>query len=116
MISKELVTFSLVYKYLHASKICIGKSVRCSVSTKSVSALISSEPVKSFVTCKPVCFSNASVAKEINYVNYCLVSCNEHPVNINSSVVGKSVVSYRTACPVDFDIVVEIKSLTLLCT
>ena len=34
------VIFSPVYKSLHASKICIVKTVRCSVSTKPVSALI----------------------------------------------------------------------------
>ena len=39
------VIVSPVSKSLHASKICSGKTVRCSVSTKPVSALISSEPV-----------------------------------------------------------------------
>ena len=39
------VIVSPVSKSLHTSKICSGKTVRCSVSTKPVSALISSEPV-----------------------------------------------------------------------
>ena len=108
--------FFPVYKSLHASKICIAKNVHCSVSTKPVSALISSKPVKSFVTCTPVCFSNVSMAKEFISVNYCLVTCTERPVNVNSSVVKKSVVSYRTACPVDFDIVVGTINVTLLWT
>ena len=110
------VIFSPVYKSLHAGKICFGKTVCCSISTKPVSALISSEPVKSFVISKPVCFSNVTFAKEFNSVNYCLVTCTEHPVNVNSSVVKKSAVSYRTACPVDFDITVETINVTLLCT
>ena len=86
------------------------------ISTKPVSALISSEPVKSFVICKPVCFTTVSMAKEFNSVNYCLVTCTEHLVNVDSSVVKKSVVSYRTACPVDFDIIVQTINLTLLFT
>ena len=56
------------------------------------------------------------MAKEFNSVNFCLVTCTKHPVNVISSVVRKSVVSYRTACPVDFDIVVEIINVTLLST
>ena len=47
-----------------------------------------------------VFFRNISMAKEFNSVNYCLVTCTEHPVNVISSVERKSVVSYRTACPV----------------
>ena len=43
------VIFSPVYNSLHASKIYIGKAVCCSVNTKSVSALINSEPVNLFV-------------------------------------------------------------------
>ena len=89
---------------------------RCSVSCKPVSTLINSDPVKSFVTCKTVCLSNVSMAKEVNSVNYCLVTCTEYPVNVISSDVRKSVVSYRTACPVDFYIVVKIINVTLLST
>ena len=96
------------------SHICISETVRCSVSCKSVSVLISSEPVKSFVSCKPVCFSNVSMAKEFDSVNYYLVTCTEHPVNVISSVVRKSLVSYRIAYPVDFDIVAETINVTLL--
>ena len=94
----------MVFSYsnwFHASKICIGKTVCCSVSTKLVSALISSEPVKSFATCKPVCLVNVSMAKEFNPVSYCLITCTEYPLNVNSSIVSKSVVSYRTAYPAD---------------
>ena len=119
MSCNKTIIFSPVYKSLHASNIYIRKTVRCSVICKPVSALISSEPVKSFVTCKPVCFSNVSMAKEFNSVNYCLVMCTEHPVNVVSSVVSNSVVSYRTACPVDFDMVVQTIivtiNITLLC-
>ena len=46
--------------------------------------------------------------------NYCLVTCTEHPVNIISSTVRTSIVSYRTACPVGFD--VQTVNVTLLCT
>ena len=104
------VIFSPVYKSRHAGIICISKTVRCSVSCEPVSTLINSDPVKSFATGKIVCFSNVSMAKEFNSVNYCLVTCTEHPVNVISSVVRKSIVSYRTACPVDFDIVVKTMS------
>ena len=110
------VIFSPVYKSCHAGNICISKTVCCSVNCKPVSTLINSDPVKSFVTCKTVCFSNVSMAKEVSSVNYCLVTCTEHPVNVISSVVRKSVVSYRTACPVDFNIVVKIINVTLLST
>ena len=96
------VILSPVYKSVHAINNCVSKTAPCSVSCKPVSALIRSEPVKSFVTCKPVCFSNISIAKEFNSVNYCLVTCTEHLVNVISSVVRTSVVSYRTACPLDF--------------
>ena len=95
------VIFSPVYKSRHAGNICTSKTVCCSLSCKLASTLIHSDPVKSFVTCKTVCFSNVSMAKEFNSVNYCLVTCTEHPVNVISSVVRKSVLSYRTACPVD---------------
>ena len=81
--------FSPVSRSLHASKICIGKTVCCSISTKPVSALISSELVKSFVKCKLVCFSNVSMAKEFNSANYFLVTCTGHPVNVNSSVMNQ---------------------------
>ena len=110
------VIFSPVYKSLHASNICINKTVCCSVSSKPVSSVISSQPVKSFVTFKPVCFSNVSMSKEFNSVNYCLVTCTEHTVDVTSSVMKNSVVSYRTACPVDFDIVVRTINVTFLCT
>ena len=110
------IIFSPVCKSLHASKICIDKTVRCCINTEPVSGLISSEPVKSFVTRKPVCFSSVSMAKEFNSVNYCLVTCTKHLVNVNSSIVKKSVVSCRTACPVDFDIVAKTVNITLLCT
>ena len=103
MTSNKPVIFS-IYKSLHASNICISKTVCCSVSCKPVSTLISSEPVKSFVTCKPVCFSNVNMVKEFYSVNYCLVTCTEDPVNVISSIVRKSVFSYRTAWSVDFDI------------
>ena len=62
------------------------------------------------------------MAKEFNSVNYWLVTVNvtEHPVNVISSVVRKSVVSYRTVSyrtsPVDFDIVVQTINVSLLCT
>ena len=74
----EPVIFSSVYKSLHASNISIGETVCCSISCKSVSDLIGSEPVKSFFTCKPVCFSKVSIAKDVNSVNYCSVACTEH--------------------------------------
>ena len=92
--------FSPVYKSCHAGNICISITVHCSVSCKPVSTFINSDPVKSFVTCKTGFFSNVSMAKEFNSVNYCLVTCTEHPVNVISSVERKSVVSYRTTCPV----------------
>ena len=110
------VIFSPVYKSRHAGNICISKTVRCSVSCKPVSTLINSDPVKSFVTCKTVCFSNVSMTKEFNSVSYCLVTCTQHPVNIISSVVRESVVSYRTACPVYFNIVVKTIKVTLSST
>ena len=56
------------------------------------------------------------MAKEFNFANYCLVTCTEHPVNVISSVVRKSIVSYRTECPVDFDIAVKTINVTLLST
>ena len=62
-----------------------------------------------------LCFSNVSMAKEFNSVNYCLVTCIEHPLNVISPVVRKSVVSYKTAYPDDFDIVKTI-NVTLLST
>ena len=77
---------------------------------------MNSEFVKSFVTCKTVCFININIAKKVNSVNYCLLTCTEHSVNVIASVVRKSVVSYRTACPVDFDIVVETVNGTFLFT
>ena len=49
------VVFSPVYKYLRARN-SISKTVCCSISCKPVSALISTEPVKSFVTYKFICF------------------------------------------------------------
>ena len=110
------VIFSPVYKSRHAGNICISKTVRCSVSSKPVSTLINNDPFKSFVTWKTVCFSNVSMTKEFNSVSYCLVTCTEHPVNIISSVVRESVVSYRTACPVDFNIVVKTIKVTLSST
>ena len=110
------VIFSPVYKSHHASNICISKTVCCSVSCKLISTLIKSEPVKSFVMCKTVCVSNVSMAKEFNSVNYCLVTYTEHPMNVISFIVRKSVVSYRTACPVDFDAFVETINATLLST
>ena len=110
------VIFSPVYKSRHVNNVCISKTVRCSVSCKPLSTLINSQPVKSFLMYKTVCFSNVSMAKEFNSVNYCLVTCTEHPVNVISSVVRKFVVSDRTACPVDFDIVMETINLTLLST
>ena len=70
------VIFSPVYKSRHAGIICISKTVRCSVSCEPVSTLIKSDPVKSFATGKIVCFSNVSMAKEFNSVNYCLVVLN----------------------------------------
>ena len=36
-------------------------------------------------------------------------------MNVISFVVRKSVVSYRTACPVDFDIVMQTINVTILC-
>ena len=86
------------------------------MSCKLVSTLINSDPVKSFVTCKTVCFSNVGMAKEFNSVKHCLVTCTEHPVNVISSVVRMPVLSYRTACPVHFDIVVTVINVTLLFT
>ena len=49
-------------------------------------------------------------------VNYCLVTYTEHPMNVISFIVRKSVVSYRTACPVDFDAFVETINVALLST
>ena len=110
------VIFSPVYKSRHARNICISKSARCSVICKPVSTFINSDSVKSFFTCKTVYFSNVSMAKEFNSVNYCLVTCTEHPMDVISSVVRKSVVSYRNACPVHFDIVIRTKNVSLLST
>ena len=98
--------FFPIYNSCHAGNICISKTVRCSVTSKPVSTLINSYPVKSFVSGKTVCFSNVSVDKEFNSVNPCLITCTEHPVNFISSVLRKSIVSYRTACPDDFDVAV----------
>ena len=64
--------FSPVYMSLHASCNSISKTAHCSVSCKPVSAFISGEIVKPFVTCKPVCFKNVSMAKKFNSANYCL--------------------------------------------
>ena len=86
------------------------------MSCKLVSTLINSDPVKSFVTCKTVCFSNVSMAKEFNSVSHCLLTFTEHPVNVISSVVTMPALSYRTACPVDFDIIVTVINVTLLST
>ena len=63
------VIFSSVYKSSHASNVCISKTACCSVSCKPVSALIIRESVKSFVTCKPVCFSNVSITEEFHSAN-----------------------------------------------
>ena len=54
--------------------------------------------------------------KNFNSVNYCLVTCTEHPVKVISSVVRKSVVSDRSACLVDFDTVVQTVNVPILCT
>ena len=62
--------------------------------------------------CKP-CFNTVSMTKEFNSATYCFVTCTEHPVNVNLSVVRKSVISYRKARPVDFDIVVQTINVTL---
>ena len=97
------VVFSPVYKFLRTSNSRISKTVCCSISCKLVSALISTEPVKSFVTCKSICFSNVSIGKNLNSVNYCSVTCTELPENVTSSAVRKSVVSCRAACPVEFE-------------
>ena len=112
----KLVIFSPVYKFCPTGNICISKTVCCSVSCKPVSTLINSDSVKSFVMCKIVCFSNDSMAKEFNSVNYSLVTCTEHPMNVFSSIVKISFVSYRTTCPVDFDIVEKTINVTLLST
>ena len=101
---------------LCTSNISNSKPVHWCISCKPVTALISSKPVKSFVTCKPVCFSNVSIAINFTSGNYCSVTCAEHPVNVISSTVRKSVLSYRTACPIDFGIVVQTANVTLLCT
>ena len=67
------VIFSPVYKSLHASNICsVSKTVPCSVRCKPVNALISSEPFKPFVLCKPVSFDNTSTAKEFNSFKACV--------------------------------------------
>ena len=63
----NLLLFFPMYKSLHAINISISKTVCFSISFKPISALISSEPVKYFVTCKPVCFSNVSTANEFNF-------------------------------------------------
>ena len=52
--------------------------------------------------------------KEFNSVDYCLDTCTEHPVNVNSFVVRKSIVSYKTACLADFDIAVETINVTVV--
>ena len=110
------VIFSPVYKSLCASNVSINKTVCYSISCKPVSALISSEPVKFFATCKSVCFSNVRIAKNFNSVNYCCVTCTEHPVNFISSAVRNSTVSYANAYPNDFDIIVQTVNVTLLHT
>ena len=110
------VIFSSVNKSLHTNDISISKTVPCSISCKPVSALISSEPVKSFVTSKPFCFSDVRIAKDFKSLSYSSVTCTEHPINNISSTVRKSVVSHRTACPANFDIVVQTVRVTLLCT
>ena len=61
-------------------------------------------------------FSNFSRAKNFDSVNYCSITCTEHPLSVISSAVRISVVSYRTACPIDFDIYVKAVNITLLCT
>ena len=62
VICKKPVIFFLFTSLL---ALVILVSVCCSISCKPVNALISSEPAKSFVTCKPVCFSIVSVAKNL---------------------------------------------------
>ena len=103
-----------VYKTLHASNISISKTVLISISCKPVSVLVSSEPVKYFVMYKSVCFSDFSIAKKINSEKYCSVTCIERSVNVVSSVVRKSIVSYRTACSVDLNIVMQTVNVTHL--
>ena len=66
--------------------------------------------------CKSVENSNFIIAKNFNPDNYCSVACTERSVNVISSAVRKSVVSCRTACPVDFDIAVQTVNVTLLRT
>ena len=95
------IIFSLVCKCLHGSNISISKTVLCSISCKSTTALISSEPAKSLVKCTPVCFSNVSIAKDFNSFSYWSVTCTEHLVNVTSSPVRKFIISSKTACPVD---------------
>ena len=66
--------------------------------------------------CKSVWFSNVGIAKDFNFVSYCSATCTEHPVNVISSSVKKFVVSYKTSCPVNFDIAVQTVDVTHLCT
>ena len=46
-------------------------------------------------------------ANSFVFVNYCSVNCTELPVKVISSTVRKSLVSCRTACPAEFDNVVQ---------
>ena len=109
------VIFSPAYKSLRASNIGITKTVCCSISCKPVSALINSEPVKSFVTCKLVSFSNVGIANDFNSVSCCSVTYIEDPVNAISSTVKKFFVSYRTACPVALIVVQTVNTIPLFC-
>ena len=51
-------------------------------SCKLLIVLTSSVPVKSFVICKLICFSNVSIVKNFNSGNYCSAICTEFPVNV----------------------------------
>ena len=60
--------------------------------------------------CKLICSSKVFKAKNFDSVNHCSVTCTEHTVNVISSAV-----CYRTACPVDLDIVMQTVNVTLSC-
>lgn len=112
VICKKPVIFFLFTSLL---ALVILVSVCCSISCKPVNALISSEPAKSFVTCKPVCFSIVSVAKNLILSITVWLSVLSIPQIFFSSAVRNSVVPYRSACPADFDIAVQTVNITLLC-
>lgn len=115
MSRRKTVIISPVHKTLHASNISISKTLLINISYESASALVSSEPVKSFVMFKSVRFSNFNTAKNFTSDKYCSATCVKHSVNFSLSVVRKFIVSYKTACPVHLNIVIQAVNVTYLC-